>query len=352
MMLTPAALIAIGVAAWIGSVGLVALIRQWTEQRQLLDIPNERSSHTRPTPRGGGAAIVAVTLLGLVIHTWGFSTASNRASVWYYLIGGALIALVSWLDDLHALPNRVRFSVHLVAAFLALVGFGHWQAVALPAGLSIELGWIGMALTIFWIVGLTNAYNFMDGIDGMAGSQALIAGLGWVYLGWLVQQPQPILLGLLIASSTLGFLWHNWPPARIFMGDVGSAFLGYSFAVLPLLPIAADPRLPVAGALLLWPFLLDTTFTIFQRFRRGENIFSAHRSHLYQRLVIAGHSHRSVTLIYSALAGLGLVMAHLYIVAHPLAPALIYAGLPLACFWLVWFVTLKESRFRHGRQLT
>ncbi|MBK7202993.1 hypothetical protein [Candidatus Amarolinea dominans] len=127
---------------------------------------------------------------------------------------------------------------------------------------------------------------------------------GWTFLGWSDNQPLVAALGLLLAAASLGFLGHNWPLARIFMGDVGSAFLGYTFAVLPVVAAQHNPRLAVAGVLLVWPFLF--------RLRHRENIFAAHRSHLYQRLVIAGYSHRTVTLLYSGLAAAGALLALLW----------------------------------------
>ena len=204
-------------------------------------------------------------------------------------------------------------------------------------------GWLGVPLAFFWVVGLTNAYNFMDGIDGLAGSQAVIAGVGWAGLGWLRGEPLVSLLGLLVAGSSLGFLLHNWPPARIFMGDVGSAFLGFTFAALSVLAAQQNPRLAVAGILLLWPFIFDTIGTFLRRLRRRENVFAAHRSHLYQRLVIAGYSHRTVTLLYSGLALVGLVLALVWVLALPGADWLAL-GLPgLLGFGLWQFVVRAET---------
>ena len=180
-------------------------------------------------------------------------------------------------------------------------------------------------ITWLWIVGLTNAYNFMDGSDGMAGSQAVIAGLGWACLGWLADFPLLADLSLLLAVGSLGFLPHNWPPARIFMGDVGSAFLGYSFAVLPLLGLRAGGPLaslsPILGLLLrLAVCLRHRVLTFLRRLRRGENVLAAHRSHLYQRLIIAGYSHRFVLLLYSGLAIIG-AGAAIFWLRHPSRPS-------------------------------
>ena len=274
----------LGVGSVVVSYSGVVGLRRWA-QRRLLDVPNERSSHSQPTPRGGGLVIVAATLVGLpVCLIVGFG--HIPAVFFAYLLGATLIAAVSWIDDLHSLPNRVRFALHSLGAIIAIWGIGYWLSATLPGLGLIELGWLGLPVTFVWIAGLTNAYNFMDGIDGIAGGQAVVAGFGWVALGWWSQQLPVAALGLLVAASSLGFLGHNWPPARIFMGDVGSAFLGYTFAVLPLILSAlmgapdGSERIPLASVLLVWPFVFDTAFTFLRRLRNGEKVFSAHRSHL------------------------------------------------------------------------
>ena len=148
----------------------------------------------------------------------------------------------------------------------------------------------------------------------------------------------------LLAGSSLGFLGHNWPPARIFLGDVGSAFLGYTLAVLPVIAALLEPRLALAGVLLVFPFVFDTSFTLLRRWRRGENIFVAHRSHLYQRLVIAGYSHRAVTLLYAGLALVGVVLALAWVLELPGSDWLAL-GLPgLFCLGLWQLVVRAETR--------
>src|SRR5437868_6483485 len=179
----------------------------------------------------------------------------------------------------------------------------------------LHLGTVGIIITFLWIIGLTNAYNFMDGIDGMAGGVALSAGIAWMWLASNMHNVFALWIALAITASSLGFLAHNWSPAKIFMGDVGSTFLGYSFAVLPLMthtpPAAgrAAALLPLAALLLVWPFAFDSGTTFFRRLLRGENVFAAHRSHLYQRLVRAGETHRNVSSLYMGLALSGLLLA-------------------------------------------
>jgi len=261
-----------------------------------------------------------------------------------YSLGAILIAWVSWVDDLKSLSNRVRFGAHILSALFVIGFIGVFEEVQAPLGPPENMGWFGILLTLFWITGFTNAYNFMDGIDGLSGGQAVVAGLAWLALGVITGLPVVSLLGAAIAGSSLGFLGHNWPPAHIFMGDVGSAFLGYTLAVLAVVGGLADPRLPFAGVLIVWPFVFDTTFTILRRLRRGENVFVAHRSHLYQRLVIAGYSHRSVTLLYLSLAFVGALLALFWIIAAPGSGLLAVAAPPLLALALWLFVVFAERQ--------
>lgn len=254
-----------------------------------LDVPNERSSHAVPTPRGGGLAIVLITLAGSAFWM------TPRMAV--FAAAALVIAAVSFIDDLRPLPATVRLAVQILAAL----------AVAL---LFVPLVWVPLA--VVWIVGLTNAYNFMDGIDGIAGGQAVVAGLAWAWLGTTAGQPLLAVIGLLIAGSSAGFLLYNWQPARIFMGDVGSAFLGFTFASLGVIGARADPKLAVAGVLVVWPFVADTAFTFLRRARRRERLMEAHKSHSYQRLNQRGLSHAAVASIYIALAAAGAAAAIVY----------------------------------------
>lgn len=291
----------------------VAAIRRLAERRRFLDIPNERSSHTRPTPRGGGLAIVAVTMAGSWA-LWPFMRSEVTAWQWMaFTLGALLVAGVSWIDDLRSLSTRVRLVTHLTGAILVCLAFGVWKEIVIPGLGCFSLGLWGWPLTLLWIVGLTNAYNFMDGIDGIAGGQAVVAGVGWLILGIIGGNPFLSVIGVLLTASCLGFLGHNWPPAKIFMGDVGSAFLGYVFAVLPVVVAQSNPRFMLIGALLVWPFIFDTVFTFLRRLINRENVLAAHRSHIYQRLVISGLSHQTVTLLYVALAVLGLVLAIVFL---------------------------------------
>jgi FlaA1/EpsC-like NDP-sugar epimerase/UDP-N-acetylmuramyl pentapeptide phosphotransferase/UDP-N-acetylglucosamine-1-phosphate transferase len=327
---------------------IVAGFRLWAEKRNILDVPNPRSAHRVPVPRGAGLAIAAVTVVGawLALETQG--PASLRSALLAYALGALLVASVSWLDDLRSLPTWVRFAVHCVAAVFVLFTVGSWRLVTLPLLGTVDLGWAGPVATFLWIVGLTNAYNFMDGADGLAGVQAVVAGLGWAVLGHWTDHPLIALFGLIVAASSLAFLCHNWPPARVFMGDVGSAFLGYTFAVLPLLHAAAAPReaatAPLHALLLVWPFVFDSGATFLVRLARRERVLEPHRTHLYQRLMAAGWGAAAVATLYGTLGVAGMVVARLWEPTHAGLGTAGLVALPVFAAGLWGLVTLEERR--------
>jgi UDP-N-acetylmuramyl pentapeptide phosphotransferase/UDP-N-acetylglucosamine-1-phosphate transferase len=305
-------------ASWAG----VAVVRIAAQRWKWLDHPTHRGMHSQPVPRGGGLAIVIVSLAAIFWSGWTF-------------VGFAAIAIavVSWIDDLRSLPSSIRFLTHSAAAVAFLVTNGSLN----------ELGVAGVALTFLWIAGLTNAYNFMDGIDGIAGLQGVIAGAGFALYGATHGLQTVSLIGAVVCAACVGFLAHNWSPAKIFMGDVGAAYLGFLFAVLAVVSSRGDVRAFVLIALVVWPFVFDTTFTILRRLRKGENILAAHRSHLYQRLVEAGWGHRSVALLYGGLAALGVVSA---LLTNPFTLALI----PLSAVAL-WILVIKLEQARRQSRL-
>jgi UDP-N-acetylmuramyl pentapeptide phosphotransferase/UDP-N-acetylglucosamine-1-phosphate transferase len=182
----------------------------------------------------------------------------------------------------------------------------------------------------------------MDGIDGIAGGQAVIASVGWAVLGTVIGSPDVIVLGALAAAAVSGFLIYNWAPAKVFMGDAGSAFLGFLFAAMPLVAAGSGPGVMIWAALLLWPFLFDTGFTLVRRIRRREHIFRAHRSHLYQRLTITGLPHSRVTALYGALALIGVAGSIGLALRAPAGAACAAVGVALSA-WALWrYVTWRE----------
>jgi Fuc2NAc and GlcNAc transferase len=292
----------------------VWIFRRWSSRREIFDIPNERSSHTEPTLRGGGVIIVIICLFAFLI----LSIFSGQQIIWSYLIGALIVSIVSLFDDVKTISPFWRFLCHSLAAGMVIWQVQGFDKLLIPFYGIVQTGFLGNIIAFLWIVWLINAYNFMDGIDGIAASQAVTAGIGWLLIGVLYNFDQIGLYGGVVAFSALGFLIHNWQPAKIFMGDVGSAFLGFTFAVFPLLnrerienPVL-DGYLPWIAGFLVWFFVFDAVLTLIKRMLRGEKIWQAHREHIYQRLVIAGISHSTVTAIYTVCSGIitaGLIFA-------------------------------------------
>lgn len=325
-------------AGLITSVALVAAAQHLAQRRLLLDHPNARSLHVQPTPRGGGIGIAipicfAIGGVGVVVPE------TRGAATWLAGVG-LLVAAVGLVDDVRSLPAVTRLVAHVSAGALVVWGIGTWPTFLWPGLWHVDLGWAAVPFTVLLIVGLINAYNFMDGVDGIAGTQGVVAGLGWMGAGYAIEDPLLAVAGAVIAVASLGFLFFNWSPASVFMGDVGSSFLGFVLAALAVLVAPRSPAIATAGILFVWPFVFDTTFTFMRRARRRENLLSAHRSHLYQRLVLTGVSHRTVALLYGGLATIGVAVsiavareARVASVAGALLIGALAAGLWLAVIW-------------------
>lgn len=296
--------LAIAAVAGMVSWAVVAATLPFLQRRGVLDIPNARSSHEAPVPRGGGIGILGGIAAGLGVAGFlGMPLPVPRV-----LVGLGVMAVLGWADDVRGgLPVAWRLAAQVGAALVVVQGLGALERFPLPVPLDVSLGPLAWPVTILWIVGVVNIFNFLDGIDGFAGVQGVVAGLGVAAVGW-GSWATPA--GIAAAAACAAFLLHNWHPAKVFMGDVGSLTLGFLFAVMPL--AAGRGRAPMmvfVAALCLWFFLADGAFTILRRLLRREKIWEAHRSHLYQRLVIAGWSHAKVALWVGAgmvgVAGVG-----------------------------------------------
>ena len=289
-------------AGFLLTLGGIKFFLEWLKKNQILDVPNERSSHQNPTPVGGGIVIVVVSL----VLFFGFLFINDREIPWSYFLGAILVVIISWLDDLYSIPVYLRFLFHSLAALLVIFGIGLSGNIFLPVFGGLEIGKFSYLVWYFWIVWLINAYNFMDGIDGIAGLQAVLAGIGWAFVGYLQGITEIEIYGTVIAASCAGFLIFNWQPAKIFMGDVGSAFLGYTFAVFPMFfqdkGNSGSNNFLFIAILFVWLFVFDTVRTFLLRLLKGEPIWKAHRKHLYQQLIIKGLSHQTVAVIYGVLA--------------------------------------------------
>ena len=303
--------------------GLIVLLRR----RAILDFPNERSNHAIPKPRGGGLAVVPITLVA-----WTAIAGPDLPGGFLVVLGGAwALAVLSWIDDLRSLPAALRLAVQA-----AIVATGaHWLGAQGLVFQGLLPGWADTAAAAVLWLWFLNLFNFMDGIDGISGVEAISIGGGLAILATLAaDSAPPAWLGATLAAATAGFLVWNWPPSRIFLGDVGSVPIGFLLGFL-LLALAA--RGYWAPALILPAYYLaDATITILGRLLRGEKIWRPHSEHFYQHAVRGGLSHAEVSLAVLA-ANLVLIALALLSLSFPL-PALGGAALTVAAL-LAWMRT-------------
>lgn len=281
--------------ALIVSVVLTGLLRRYAVAFKLLDIPNARSSHQFPTPRGGGLAIVIVFLTGLAaLAAAGLPIAKT---VWVFCSAGAWVALVGFWDDHRHVPVHWRLLAHFIAAALGLYGLGGMPPLWV-LGYSIAPGWLEQALGLFYLVWLLNLYNFMDGIDGLAAIEAMTVCMGGVVLTLITSESNGQFWALaLLGLSVAGFLFWNFPPAGIFMGDVGSGFLGIVLGLFSIQSAWIAPQFFWSWLILLGVFIVDATLTLCRRFWRGEKVYQAHRSHAYQVAARRYRAHKPVLVM-------------------------------------------------------
>ncbi len=267
------------------SLGLTGVARSYALRRGLMDRPNNRSSHLVVTPRGGGIAFVAV-YLALALWMLFVSPAAiehDDSLLLTLLSGGGLVAIIGFVDDHRHLSAAVRFSFHLIAAASAVVLLGMPRVEVWP-GLALQ-GWVFNIVFVLGLVWLLNLYNFMDGIDGIASLQGitvLCAAASILLFGQSGMQSAFLLLAL--AACVAGFLLWNWPPARIFMGDGGSGFIGYALGVFALYTAGAYSITLWSWLILMGLFVADATWTLMIRISNGDKWYQPHAKHAYQHL--------------------------------------------------------------------
>lgn len=281
-------LLAVFAVSWV----LTLVLRRYALAKSLMDIPNERSSHSIPTPRGGGVAIVVAFLLALPVLT-GLDLLSPEAL--YGLFGsGLLVAIIGFADDHGHIAARWRLLGHFTAAAWVLFWLNGLPPIELFS-ITVDLGWFGNILALVYLVWMLNLYNFMDGIDGLASAEAISVCLGMCLVYWFSGNLELIWPPLILAAAVAGFLWWNIPPARIFMGDAGSGFLGMVLGGFALWTAWSRPELIWSWLILLGVFIVDSTWTLIRRLLRGQKIYQAHRSHAYQYASRVFKSHKAVT---------------------------------------------------------
>ena len=310
---------------------LTGIIRRYALARNLIDVPNQRSSHQVPTPRGGGLAIVLTFLAGLLI-LWLIGLLPTQILLSLSGAGG-LVAGVGFLDDRHHITPQWRLTAHFLGAAWGLFWLGELPPLPVFDHL-FYLGWSGYLLAAVYLVWLLNLYNFMDGIDGIAGIEAITVCLGGgIAYVFSVSSAQDWLTPALLLSAVAGFLFWNFPRARIFLGDSGSGFLGLTLGLLSIRAGQVDPELFWGWLILLGVFIVDATTTLLRRVIRGETFHEAHRSHAYQYASRCFASHRQVSIAIGLINLLWLLPIALLVTKGAL-PGL--TGLLIAYTPLVW----------------
>lgn len=322
------------VAAYAG----VRLVERYARALGLVDLPNTRSSHVVPRPRGGGLGIVAGVVLGAAGAS-AFGLPVTR-DLWIVLGAALLVAAVGLWDDVRGLGVWPRLAVQTIAAGVIVAVVGAFDRLPLPPPADLRLGPLAPFVTVVWIVAVTNFFNFMDGLDGLAAGQALITLAAFACVAWPADAAG---LAIVAAAASLAFFLRNWSPARIFLGDVGSAFVGFLLAALPL-AAGASSRSPLV--MLVWIslalFLLDPIATLIARARRGAVVGASHREHAYQQFVAPSASHGPVVarllLVAAVLSALAAAAAWHPMLAWPAVAA------ALAAFTIEWRVAARRRQ--------
>lgn len=287
-----------------------ALFIRYAKRRDLLDRPNSRSSHFTPTPRGGGIVFSGLFLFGVLVTLF-FFPECDKSFILAMLIGGSIIAATGWIDDVKGLAPKIRLSFQFLAFALALLIMGGFSSLNLGF-INLPLGMLGFPLALVAGVWLINLFNFMDGIDGLAAGEAILVSITAGFILIRGGETQLSLILFMLAALVGGFLFWNWSPAKLFMGDVGSGFLGFVFAVLAIAGEKSESSPLLIWALLLSVFIVDATLTLLKRIFQRKNPAQAHREHLYQQAVISGFGHNRVAIAFLTATGLICILVCLF----------------------------------------
>lgn len=328
-MLIALGLLVIVLASW----AMTGWLRRYALTRDVLDIPNARSSHRLPTPRGGGVAIVISSALAFAVL--GALGGLSREVCWALLGSGLLVAAVGFADDHRPLAARWRLLVHFLAAAWGLLCMGGMPSLSLFGG-EVLPAWLLCGLGLVYLVWLLNLYNFMDGIDGIAAVEAITVCSGGALLYVLLGHAGLAQVPMILALACAGFLFWNFPAARIFMGDAGSGYLGIMLGLFSLQAGWVEPQLFWAWLILLGVFMVDASVTLLHRLMRGERVYLAHRSHAYQYASRRYGQHWPVTLAVAVINLIWLLPLAIWVAYGangPLVTLLAYAPLIMLALW-------------------
>ncbi len=271
---------------------------------RIMDIPNARSSHTVKTPKSGGIALVMVFILMQLLLYMGFADAffafhiEQKQQLILFSITALIIALFSLLDDIQEVSVHAKFIAQIIASFVLILSGFTFNQLSLPIIGEVDLLIFSYVISFVWLIGLTNAYNFMDGLDGLIAGVTVLVCAFFMLICWQQQELLLSLLTLSLLAGAFGFLICNFPPAKIFMGDVGSAFAGFFLAAIALWATTNNMASMWLMPMLVFNIIFDTFFTYIRRYREGKKLTQAHKTHCYQLLNQLGFSHKEVSLIH------------------------------------------------------
>jgi Fuc2NAc and GlcNAc transferase len=319
-------------AIFAGSFLITMVVRYFSLKKNIIDIPNERSSHSIPTPRGGGLAIVITWYIGITIL---FFSQVIEKHLYFALLSGAVLAVISFLDDVIDIKPIIRLICQAVTAIISLYFLGGISSfslagsIMLPSIILYPIAFVGFV----WFI---NLYNFLDGIDGYASIEAIcIASAFLLFTGNIINA--------LLIACVAGFLIWNWPRAKIFMGDVGSTQLGFIFVTLGIYYHNIQQLSIINWIILTSPFWFDATLTLLRRWRNKEKLSQAHRKHIYQRLVQSGYSHLKVDIFLMVLNSV-LIMVTYFLTDNPNLQIVAFV-ITVMILYLIAFYTDRRKPF-------
>ncbi|WP_047984697.1 glycosyltransferase family 4 protein [Ornithinibacillus californiensis] len=330
------------VVTFIASIILTPYVKKLAIKVGAVDKPNYRKVHKQTMPRLGGLAIFLSFLIGVLLFI------PDTIQAWPILLGGLIIVAVGVLDDIKELPAKSKLLGQLVAAVVTVAGGIQIDFITLPNGNEIEFGYFAIPITIIWIVAITNAINLIDGLDGLAAGVSAIAVLTISGLAISMGDPLMALIGILLFGSTLGFLVFNFYPAKIFMGDTGSLFLGYMISVIAVMGLFKNVAIfsLVVPIIILGVPILDTTFAIVRRIVKKQPLSAPDKFHLHHCLIKLGFTHRQTVIIIYAMSGLFSVAAIIFTRATLWGSTLLLIGLLILVELIVEVTGLISENYR------
>ncbi len=327
----------------------VILTRLMIHRFMILDIPTHRSSHMEPIPKSGGISIVATFLIGfIIIYFVAEESMIGHGYFFGFVFSSVCLAGYCLYDDYANGPTIYKLTAQVIVVLLVLYSGIVLDSISVPIADNVKLGWLSYPISFIWIIVMTNIFNFMDGLDGLAAGVAIIVSTFFCFITYTQGSFFVYIMCYAIIAGTSGFLAYNFPPARVFMGDVGSAFLGFVFAVMAIIAARYDHSNTsfMVIPLLLFNFIYDTSFTLVRRLLRGENLMEAHRTHLYQLFNRLGYTHRTVMLFHCGICILQ-GLAAVWMVRTPGNPKIL-VFIPFLVLQVIYSIIIVRSAKKEG----